>query len=257
MALAARAQPRPLRVVTFNVHGGADVDALAAAFTQHPELSRAGLILLQEEESHPDEGASRPARLAAALGMAHVYAPAREVDGFTTGLAILSAFPLDAVETMELPHADLGASTYRRIALAADLVVGATRLRVVNVHLDTLMNVTDRILQLRPAVIDAPDPVLVGGDFNTNDWVWVESGLPLFPTHAAADTSQAPILDSYLRALGFATQCEGVGVTESLAGLGFRLDGVFTRGVAAGTGQVARDVDLSDHWPVWVDVTLP
>src|SRR5207244_8655228 len=42
-----------LRVVTFNVHFGANVPALAGAIRSNPELSRADVLLLQEIERHP------------------------------------------------------------------------------------------------------------------------------------------------------------------------------------------------------------
>jgi hypothetical protein len=35
-----------------------------------------------------------------------------------------------------------------------------------------------------------------------------------------------------------------------------RLDSVFTRGVTPGDGDVDRDLDLSDHWPVWLDIEM-
>jgi endonuclease/exonuclease/phosphatase family metal-dependent hydrolase len=247
----------PLRVVTFNVERGDDVAAIAAALLGHPDLSSAGLLLLQEEEGHPGEGGSRAARLADALGMAHAYIPARLMGDGTHGLAILSAYPIDDVQTMRLPATDIPLTGAARIAVSADILVGSTRLHVINVHLDTLLNATDRILQLRPAVIDAPDTVLVAGDFNTNDYVWAGGTVPVLPVDAVADADQAPVLDDYMADLGFETPTASLGVTEHRLGAEFRLDSIYTRGLSVVPGAVAREVDVSDHWPVWVDVTIP
>jgi endonuclease/exonuclease/phosphatase family metal-dependent hydrolase len=253
---SGRAATPFLRVVTYNVLHGGDVDGLAQVFLDDPDLSRAGLLLLQEEESYPDEDGSRTARLAEALGMAYVYAPGREREHGTHGISILSAFPIENARVMELPAFDAGFAHHRRIALSADIRIDGMVLHVINVHLDTVLNVTDRILQLRPAVIEAPEVVLVGGDFNTNPYVWVDGTIPVLPTDSAVDTDQAPILDDYMRALDFDTPTSELGVTESNFYGTVRLDSIFTRGLDVEPGEVERQVDLSDHWPVWVDVML-
>ena len=94
-----------------------------------------------------------------------MYVPARERDGGTHGLAILSAFPIADVEKMELP--DFGKGRLR-IALRASILVGDRRVEIINLHLDTKLNTQERIAHLHPVAIDAPAAVLVGGDFNTS-----------------------------------------------------------------------------------------
>lgn len=241
----------PVRVVTFNVEYGEDPEGLARAILGSDELASAGVLLLQEEEDHPDEGGSRAARLAELLDLGYVYAPARMKGDATHGLAILSAFPIEDARVMQLPE---GLS--RRIALAADIRVGDRTLHVIDLHLDTVLNITDRILQIRPAVLEAPDVVLVGGDVNTNDYLWTES-VPNLPADVVADADQAPILDEYMRALGFDTPTALLGATEHKYLSEFRLDAIFTRGLRVTPGRVVREVDQSDHWPMYVDVELP
>jgi endonuclease/exonuclease/phosphatase family metal-dependent hydrolase len=38
--------------------------------------------------------------------------------------------------------------------------------------------------------------------------------------------------------------------------LGTRVDSIYTRGAATGAAGVARTVTASDHWPVWLDLSL-
>ena len=250
--------PARLRVVTWNVANGANVDGLAAAIRATPALAAADVILLQEIEAHPGEGGARAGRLAAALDLGYAYAPERiEGDG-THGPAILSRWPLERVQVMELPYADLAFSQVPRRALAADVRVGATALRVVDLHLDTRLNAGDRILQLRPAVLDAPAPAVVGGDLNTNPYVWTGGAVPDLPGSTVVDTDQAPVIDGYMRQVGYATPTAALGPTEQFAGLvAARLDSLYVRGAAATPGGVERAIALSDHWPVWIDVALP
>jgi endonuclease/exonuclease/phosphatase family metal-dependent hydrolase len=253
-APAGRTTQNPVRVVSYNVERGGDVDGLARVLRDDPELAVAGIILVQEEEWHPAEGTSRASRLAAALGLGYVYIPAREYHGGTHGLAIMSAFPIENVELMRLAPSDKGNP---RIAVRADIRIGDRTLRIINVHLDTVLNVRDRILQLRPAVIDAPDTVIVAGDFNTNPYLWEEGQVPVLPAASIADTDQAPILDDYMRSLDFDTPTAELGPTETMFGIESRLDSIYTRGLGVTPGKVVRSSSVSDHWPLWVDVTLP
>jgi endonuclease/exonuclease/phosphatase family metal-dependent hydrolase len=146
-------------------------------------------------------------------------------------------------------------SIQHRAAMSADLVLGSQRLRVVNVHLDTRLNVTTRIEQLRPAAIDLPERAIVGGDFNTNPAAWIGNTVPvLLPVKG--DSDQAPVLDDYMAALGYHCPTASFGPTAPIPVLQVRLDSIYLRGLAATAGRVERDVDVSDHWPVWVDVPL-
>lgn len=249
---AAPSAPSTLRVVTFNVERGEDPDAIAEAILGNAELADAGVYLLQEEETHPTETRSRASRLADALGVAFTYVPARTYGDGTHGLAILSRYPMAEITAMTLPRT----TGTGRIAIAAQIQIGTFTLPVIDVHLDTTINITDRILQLRPAVIDAPDTVLVAGDFNTNRFMW-QDGVPLLPQATAADTDQAPILDDYMRAIGFDTPTSRLGATEHMYGVESRLDSIYVRGLTATPGAVERDVDVSDHWPMWIDLALP
>lgn len=253
---APRPPPNRLRFASYNVHFGEDVDGIAQALRNNPALASADVLLLQEIESYPEEARSRSARLAERLGMTWIYAPARQAgEAGTHGNAILSRFPIENGAVMRLPS-----MLRERSALAVDLRVGAGSgpgavLRVIDLHLDTRLNIPDRLTQLRPAVIDAPPAVVIGGDLNTNRYVWAAHGGPLLPIDAVADTDQAPPVDEFMRALGFATPTSGLGPTMRVAGFEQRLDSLFVRGASAEPGAVERSVEASDHWPLWIDVT--
>jgi len=240
-----------LRVVTFNVHYGADVPALAAAMRGNPHLREADVLLLQEIESHPSD--DRAAALAQALDLNLAYAPARiEGDG-THGLAILSRYPLSDVEVIRLKKYDLGfRGTRRRIAMAATVEPGGRPVRVYNVHLDTRLTPEERLTQLEPVVAEAErqPEALVGGDFNTINAV--SSLLPLVPVPVPG-FSQAAGIDAYMRSRGFATPFEKIGRTHRFP---MRLDAVYARGVTVEDEGKEMSVDVSDHYPLWVDVKV-
>lgn len=246
-----------VRIVTFNVEKGADVEGLARAISTTPALAAADVFLLQEIEAHPGEGGSRAGRLAAALGMGYAYTPERVEGDGTHGPAILSRWPLERVQVMELPYAELAFSSAPRIALGADVRVGELALRLIDLHLDTRLNVGKRILQMRPAVLDAEWPTIVGGDLNTNPYAWAGDSLPDVPASSVVDTDQAPAIDDYMRHIAYDTPTAGLGPTQSFGGVvAARLDALYTRGVVAIPGAVERGVTLSDHFPLFIDVDV-
>lgn len=241
-----------LRIVTYNVQYGPDPDALAAAIRASPSLARADAILLQEVESHPAESASRSARMAALLGLGYVYVPARPLaDGGTHGLAILSSYPISDVRKMDLPES--AHKIQHRIAIEATLDIHGVPIQLIDVHLDTDLDTAQRIAQLSPVVRGAPDVTLIAGDFNMG-WVeWVGGTVPVLSSTRASD--QAPVIDGYMRDQGFDTPSADCGPTEHMFGFEQRLDAFYTRGLAGNFGAVEH-VGPSDHWPMWIDVTL-
>jgi len=242
----------PVRIVTYNVQYGPDLASAAAALAGDPALASADVILVQEIEAYPGEGATRASTLARLLGMGYVYVPARVKADGTHGLAILSAFPIANVEKMDLPDSRRH-ELQHRIAISADISLGERSLHVIDVHLDTKLEPSERIAQLHPAAIDAPETTLIGGDFNTS-WIAWANGVPIIETSGASD--QGPIVDSYMAGLAFDTPTAGCGPTEHMFGVEQRLDAIYTRGLGVAFGGVVR-VGPSDHWPLWVDVTVP
>jgi endonuclease/exonuclease/phosphatase family metal-dependent hydrolase len=186
---ATAAEDRPLRVVTFNVLHGGPWSGLTGR-DDHLE-TRLGLIVAQLRALDPDVVALQEspvsrwrgdvaARLAHALGLAHVHARATDnvfgwrplgrllmgALGFVEGPAILSRFPIQSSEIHVLPHC-----VHRldpRVTLRADLETPAGVLRVYSTHTSRddcqTRRVGDLVLAER-----GPLPALVLGDLNTGE----------------------------------------------------------------------------------------
>lgn len=256
-APTSRANPGcTLRIVTWNLHKLADPADVLANVATSTKIATADVLLLQETATWPGETVSRTGQLGEALAMTWAHTPVALLpDGVMQGNAILSRFPLDRVAVKRLPHVEQPYHGQARSALAADVVIGDTRVRVVTIHLDVRLQITDRIRQLDPAVTDMDDRAVVGGDFNTAPWQWLEGLVPLTSTEAVVGMNQAAILDDYMAARGYTSTISVDTNTFTLPGFGMRLDNLYPRAlrvIDAGIEHVAG----SDHWPLWVDVDV-
>ena len=257
LVTAPAAVPGVVRVVSFNVHHGDDVPGLVRSIQTNTTLCSADVFLLQEIESFPAEGQSRTRRLAEALQLNYVYAPARfkEAGDGTHGLAVLSRFPLREVEVIPLKQYNLGVNTRQRIALGVTLELGKRRLRLYNVHLDTRINARQRLEQLQPVVEaarrHAGAETVIGGDFNTNPLYWLLPVLPLFRSN------QAKAVDDYMKENGYAAPFSETGGTMKKWGGRFRVDAIYSRGMTVKGFAIEEGVVVSDHFPVWVDLSWP
>jgi endonuclease/exonuclease/phosphatase family metal-dependent hydrolase len=256
-APALRAQAGcTLRVASWNVHFLGDPADLLAQLHESTELASADVILLQETSRWPGDSMSRTAQLAEQLAMTWTHTPVVELpNGVLQGNGILSRHPLERVAVKRLPHVDQPYFDQLRTAIAADVVVGDQRIRVVDVHLDVGIQITDRIRQLDPAVTDLDERAIVGGDFNTAPWQWVESVVPLTSTEAIVGMKQAAILDDYMASRRYRSAISPDANTFTATGFGMRLDNLYPRGVSI-IGAGIDHVGGSDHWPIYVDVDL-
>lgn len=252
---ALRATPGcTLRIATFNVHYADDPEGLAAHIRASTYVSAADVILIQEARAYPDEATTRAQRIADALAMTWAYAPSKTLDtGGTHGNAILSRHPIENVAVRRLPFIDLPYRAEQRSALAADIVLGDARLRVVDVHLDVRLAPVDRVRQLDPAVRDVDEHVVVGGDFNTAPWTWVGGLVPLTSSEAVLGQKQAAVIDDFMAAREFVGAIPVDTATMRVPGFSMRLDNLYARALPILAAGVEH-VDGSDHWPVWFDV---
>jgi endonuclease/exonuclease/phosphatase family metal-dependent hydrolase len=248
-----------IRLATFNVFYGTDPEKIAKAIKANQNLKNADVIFLQEIEAHSDEAKERAGAIADELGLGWVYAPARESGKETKlhgthGLAILSKFPIKEFEVIPLRKYNLGYNSRKRIALNAIIDVNGVLIQVSNVHLDLRINIKDRILQISEVVekIDSHHikKVVIGGDFNTVPLLWM---LRLFPIFYS---SQRKKFNNFLLDKGFSTKFTKIGYTMQQKIIRFSLDSIYTKELTIKDFGIERDLKVSDHKPVWVDIEL-
>jgi endonuclease/exonuclease/phosphatase family metal-dependent hydrolase len=255
---SARAAPANniLRVATWNTFRAPDPELLAREYAESPELSKADVLMIQEVETHSSEDSSRASRLAGALGMTYIFAPARK-EGYLHGVMIASRYPITNARVMRLPLGEAPFNENPRNALAVEIDLGTQLITFVDIHLDVRIGPVDRIRQLHPAATQVPEDVAIGGDFNTNPWAWIGGTVPLTSTEAIVGQDQAKVIDDYMTGLGFQSPISPDEVTFNRPLLDhMRLDNVFVRGYRVLGQGIAKDVAGSDHWPVWVDLEL-
>lgn len=245
-----------LRIASWNVRKVPDPDALIDAVLATKEISKADVILLQESSAYPTEPEPRTAMIADALQMTWAHQPVRDLDdGGVQGNGILSRYPLERVMVKTLPYIDQPYHSQPRGAIAADVVVGDKRVRVMSVHLDVRISISDRIRQLDPAVSTLDESAVIGGDFNTAPWQWIEGLVPLTSSEAVLDMKQAEALDSFMASRRYKSNVSPDTVTFPVPGFPMRLDNIYSRAVNI-TASGVDTSDGSDHEPLWVDVDL-
>lgn len=200
LRLAESAEPlirEFVRVASWNIEKGKNFKGLVEAFSSHPILRYADLVLLNEVDVGMNRSENRHVarELAQALNMHYVFAPAyleltkgidreRDLPGENKvglqGNAILSRHPLRNPRVIDLPacweHFDSEEKRYgRRIALLSDALIDTVRLVVVCTHLEVRNTPTCRAKQMTTIMKslgkENKDPILIGGDFNSNTFV--------------------------------------------------------------------------------------
>jgi hypothetical protein len=57
-----------------------------------------------------------------------------------------------------------------------------------------------------------------------------------------------------MRSIGFQTPTAELGETVPFPGFKPRLDSIYIRGLNSVQGGVERNISVSDHWPLWLEV---
>jgi len=244
----APAAPSGLKVVSYNIRYrvGDDLQQLIRLLKEDPEIGGAHVIGLQEVDRNKRRtGNVNTARqLAEALGMRYAWAapPDTDEDGEEeTGCAILSVFPLTDVARILLTHE--GPDGRRRVAVGATVRVGGTPVRVYSVHAETRMPVEKKVEHWQAVLDDLrlhadTAAVIVLGDFNTIKEKDVKAARRLFERE------------------GFSAPHPDGEKTWRTFVIKLKLDWLWLRGLEARASGIDRDVDLSDHWPLWATVSL-
>ncbi len=250
---------RTIRIATFNVYSGKDTGKIAGAIRANKNISQAEIILLQEIEAHHIEAKERAQAIADELGYLCLYAPARDVISKaeiigTHGLAILSKFPIKDYDVVSLKEFNLRYNSRKRIALNAILEIDDQLIQVCNVHLDLRINVQERIQQAA-GIIDKLNThhiqkIVMGGDFNTVPIYWAGRVLPIFYSR------QKSKFNAFVQSQGFVSRLSDIGYTMHQKLIKFSLDSIYTKSLEVTAFGVERDIMVSDHKPVWVDIQL-
>jgi endonuclease/exonuclease/phosphatase family metal-dependent hydrolase len=245
------------------------IHAAAEAFTNATLLPRVDVLALQEADKRTQRaGGHHVAReLAEELGMNWIHLPAgiprgqrpktRQwwldfeepiglYDPGDTGVALLSRLPVSEVTRIDLPWKEC---PWRpRLAMAATISVGVPgsagerKLRILNAHVDPHAAVGGQLEQLEVLLSEAETfngPTLILGDFNT------------LSKRKAVETRH--LLESH----GYSTPFPTGTATWRGAGIRLHADWIFYRGLKITRWGVARPLNVSDHWPIWAEVTLP
>ncbi len=238
-----------IKVVSYNIRwrSGDDLKELTKLLREDPEIGSAAILALQEVDRKKKRSRhSNVARIMAdELGMHYAWAappPAEEDDEEETGVAILSVYPLSDVRRIVLPHE--GPNGRRRAAVGATVELGDQKWRVYSIHAETRLKLDKKMEQYKAILDDlarypADMPAIVMGDFNT----W----------EASADRKTIKLFSN----AGLRTPFGGQSTFQRrilLMPIKFRLDWVWLRGLEAASYGIDREVDISDHWPLWTNV---
>ena len=261
-----------LRKAGFNPPGrrsetvGKNIRTAARAFSDGLLLPAVDILALQEaDKSTARAGGHHVAKeLAEQLGMSWVHVPAgiphgqqpkprqwwldfEEQIGLQdtgdTGVALLSRFPLEEVTRIDLPWSEC---LWRpRLAVAATVMANGRKFRIYNAHVDPHAAVGGQLEQLemllsQAARSDEPTlmPTLILGDFNT------------LSKRKCAETRH------FLESRGYTTPFPTGTPTWRGAGLRLHADWIFARDIKLERWGVARPLNVSDHWPIWVEIDL-
>lgn len=240
-----------IKIVSYNIRwrSGDDLKKITKLLREDPEIGSAAILGLQEVDRKKKRSRhSNVARIIADdLGMHYAWAapPTPESDDEEeTGVALLSVYPLTDVKRFVLPHK--GPNGRRRAAIGATVEVGDQKWRVYSIHAETRLKLDKKMEQYKALIDDlarypANTPAIVMGDFNT----W----------EASADRKTIKLFSE----AGFRTPFGGQSTFRRrivVVPIQFRLDWVWLRGLDAASYGIDREVDISDHWPLWTNVKV-
>jgi len=241
-----------VRLISYNIRwrSGDKLKEIIENFLKDDELGNPTILALQEvDRNKKRSGKTNTAKLIAdELGFHYAWAAppaAKPNDEEETGVAILSIYPLTNVKRIVLPHE--GPNGRRRVALGATVKIGDRDWRVYSAHAETRVSMEKKLEQLNALLEDLAQqppgtPTIIMGDLNT----W--------------QGDAAPRTIKLFSDAGFSTPF-GSQKTFSqrvlLVPIEFRLDWIWLRGLEAVNHGIDRELDVSDHWPLWTIVRIP
>ena len=250
--------PRPrAEAVTRNIKTAAGV------FLENVLLPRPDILALQEADKETGRAGGQhvAAKLAAEMGVHFVHVGAGIPRGVApeqrewwlnfeeqialhdpgdTGVALLSRVPLDDLTRIDLPWHKC--AWRPRLAMGATIELLSQRVRLFNVHVDPhgpLDNQHQQVEALLEHAEQYEGPTLIVGDFNT------------------LSKQKAVEIRRLMESKGYSTPFPTGTPTWRGAGLRFHADWIFVNGLSAKRWGVVRPLNVSDHWPIWAEITLP
>ena len=252
---ARKNTPKPveLKLLSYNIRwrGGEDLNKFITLLRNDQEVGGAAVIGLQEVDRRRNRTNNvNTARLIAEqLSLNYAWAappPPPTTSGPNkhfeeeTGVALFSPYPMSDIERIVLPNAGPGGR--RRAAIGATIHIGEHYVRAYSVHAETRVPVAKKMEQLE-AVLDSlgrrPNikRAVVMGDFNTIKGKDVRECINLFKER------------------GFTTPIPHDRDTWRTFIIELKLDWIWLRGIEPSGHGIVRRIGLSDHWPLWMNVT--
>lgn len=238
-----------IKIISYNIRwrGGDELKHLAKLLHEDPEIGGASILCLQEvDRKKKRTGNNNTAKqLADALGMHYAWAAppsAKAGDEEETGVALMSVFPLSEVKRIVLPHP--GPNQRRRVALGATIEIDGRKWRIYSVHAETRIPLDKKMEQYNVILEDlrrypAAMPAIVMGDFNTWEPNAGDKTAKLF-TNAGLKTPFDGQKTFRRRVLFLPIE--------------LHLDWAWLRGLEATGHGVDRQIEVSDHFPLWTIV---
>jgi endonuclease/exonuclease/phosphatase family metal-dependent hydrolase len=235
-------------IVSLNMYEETNVEKILKEIRAADPLRKADIFLLQEVVQRPSVELSMARKVAQALNFYYAFAPvAPRQEDAERGIAILSRYELKDPMMIPLRAYNLVFRSRCRVALAVTVETALGDVRVVNVHLDNRLNSREKVDQLAPvleAMSQHRGPRIIGGDFNTGDFLWVTHVLPL----PYAQRQSSAIVEA-LSSRGFSTPFRDTGATFDHFGL--RLDWIFLKELKSLANGIVP-IQFSDHHAIWV-----
>jgi len=236
-----------MRIVSFNVNQ-TDLSHFMGDIQKDEVLATADVLLLQEIEEYHSADDVKQTLLD--YGFYH-FSPTRLLKGGEHGIAILSKIPIQDYEILELPAFNLFFRSRKRIGVRGFIDVAGERVQVCNVHLDSRLNITDRIRQITPFIEHIRKDggkIILGGDFNTIPLRLYKNLLPI-GLH-----DQGKQFHEYLLQNGLSTFHVQPKYSMRSGKIRWLLDYIYVSNMEIKQYGVRAKIEKSDHHPVWADV---
>jgi endonuclease/exonuclease/phosphatase family metal-dependent hydrolase len=240
-----------------------NIKTAARAFSENVLLPRPDILALQEADKATGRAGGQhvAAKLAEEMGVHFVHVGAGIPHGVApeqrewwlnfeeqialhdpgdTGVALLSRVPLDDITRIDLPWHKC--AWRPRLAMGATIELARQRVRLFNVHVDPhgpLNNQHQQVEALLEHAGQYEGPSLVVGDFNT------------------LSKQKAVEIRRLMESKGYSTPFPTGTPTWRGAGLRFHADWIFVNGLSAKRWGVVRPLSVSDHWPIWAEISFP